>query len=267
MYRLKVSLTLLTLVAFLTSGCLPERESSTPDAKPLPQRILFIGDSFTCWQSGLDANLKAMAESADPSLIIEAESVCIGAAPLAQHWQKGTALERIRERDRDVVVLQEDLAMYGGRADIYEDAKATFQSSVTMFDKEIRQKGARTVLYLPPTYNYELTVGFDEYRHAYESVAAEIGAIVAPVGVTWQQAAVEQPDLILYEGDGIHADTQGIYLTTAVLYAVLFERSPEGLPHLPADLLPDTKAAEDLRRQWQMSPETLIGCSRSPGRR
>ena len=42
---------------------------------------------------------------------------------------------------------------------------------------------------------------------------------------------------------------------TAVLYATIFNKSPEGLPYLPADSLPDSDLLNYARQQWQMTPE------------
>ena len=45
----------------------------------------------------------------------------------------------------------------------------------------------------------------------------------------------------------------GMYLATAVFYATLFGKRPEGLPYMPADSLSDDAAYEFMRESWQMS--------------
>ncbi len=79
--------TLLTLSALLVSACGPPGTQPIPTANPPPTRILFIGDSLTCWHSGLDVHLQVMAESAETLPALEAASACIGAAPLAEHMK------------------------------------------------------------------------------------------------------------------------------------------------------------------------------------
>ena len=108
----------------------------------------------------------------------------------------------------------------------------------------------------------------EDIAQAYSPVAAEVGATVAPVAVAWQRVEDAAPDLRLYDGDQLHPNILGMYLTAAVLYATIFRKSPEGLPYLPADSLADSELVNYLRRQWQMKPEEDATCySASPGRR
>ncbi len=65
---------------------------------------------------------------------------------------------------------------------------------------------------------------------AYTNIARELDAILAPVGLAWQQVQRLIPGLDLYHPDGRHANPIGSYLTACVLYAALFNTSPEGLP-------------------------------------
>ncbi len=75
---------------------------------------------------------------------------------------------------------------------------------------------------------------------------------MAPVGLAFQRALEERPDLDLYNDDGMHANPQGTYLTLAVLYATIFEQNPVGATYrMPADrtnrygwMIPD---------DWQLS--------------
>ena len=54
---------------------------------------------------------------------------------------------------------------------------------------------------------------------------------IAPVGVAFENARAERPDLVLIDEDEVHATWEGAYLAAATVYATLFERSPEGLPY------------------------------------
>jgi hypothetical protein len=57
-----------------------------------------------------------------------------------------------------------------------------------------------------------------------------LDAILAPVGLAWQQVQQLIPGLDLYHPDGRHANPIGSYLTACVFYAAVFNASPEGLP-------------------------------------
>jgi hypothetical protein len=39
-------------------------------ATPVPRKILFIGDSFTFWQSGIYTHFEKLAGSANPPLVV-----------------------------------------------------------------------------------------------------------------------------------------------------------------------------------------------------
>lgn len=65
--------------------------------------------------------------------------------------------------------------------------------------------------------------------HAYASIAAELKALLAPVGVAWQRALEARPRLALHHADKSHPGPDGSYLAALTLYATLFSRSPEGL--------------------------------------
>lgn len=65
----------------------------------------------------------------------------------------------------------------------------------------------------------------------YAAVGSEIGADVVPVGVAWQVAHQQQPDLGLWSWDGTHPSTAGSYLDACMFYAALTGRSPVGNPY------------------------------------
>jgi len=189
----------------------------------LPGRILFIGDSDSFW---LDQHLKKLAASADPPLVIETSGVTGGGMSLEQHWQL-LGLETVREGNWDVVVLQQDIALYWSELD-------KFYEYAGKFDQEIKQIGAQTLLYMPHEYKKKIIdppVTTEDYAEVYGELGAELGDKVAPAALAWQRSMQERPDLELYAQDGIHGNLHGTYLTLCVLYATIFERSPVGLAY------------------------------------
>jgi hypothetical protein len=65
---------------------------------------------------------------------------------------------------------------------------------------------------------------------AYRRVAHELDAILAPVGIAWENAKNLNPGLVLHHKDGRHANPIGAYLTACVFYSTLTGTSPGGLP-------------------------------------
>jgi hypothetical protein len=149
-----------------------------------------------------------------------------------------------------MVVLQEDLSMR-----LYNEQE--FFEYAHKFDQEIRESGARTVLYMAQDYasdHYKTTVA--EIAQVYGTIGPELGAEVAPVALAWERSIGERPDLDLYDRDQIHPSVHGTYLTTAVLFSVIFGRSPEGCTYLPLDLFGEGTPVPD-EGNWEMSEEEV----------
>jgi hypothetical protein len=66
---------------------------------------------------------------------------------------------------------------------------------------------------------------------AYEGIARELKAAVAPAGVAWEKALKANPKMTLHIPDLSHPTAAGSYLNACVFYEVLFDKSPEGLPN------------------------------------
>jgi hypothetical protein len=113
---------------------------------------------------------------------------------------------------------------------------AEFESTVTAFDKEIRKQGVRTALYMTHAYVQPHKKAsadmMEKIEKLYLEVGNKIGALVIPVGLAFQEAYKERPDLKLQQSyDGSHPTLLGTYLAASVVYASLYDRSPVGNPY------------------------------------
>lgn len=190
------------------------------DAKPAaPASVLFIGNSYT-YVNDLPALVKAMAEAKGHKL--ETDQVTPGGVTLEQHVQRGAALEKIRGRTWDAVVLQDQ-----SLRPVHEPA-AMLEPARTLGDAA-RKQGARVVFYL--TWARQKTPETQpKINAAYRNVAEKLAAEVAPVGIAWERALKAAPETPLHAADGSHPNPQGSYLAACVFYGVLFGESPVGLP-------------------------------------
>jgi hypothetical protein len=109
------------------------------------------------------------------------------------------------------------------------NAPALLHWGVRLFDGEIKRRGARTVLFLTWSRKAEPEQQAD-LNHAYDSVAREIGAILAPVGPAWQKARLQNPEIELYAKDGSHPSPLGSYLAASVIVQTLFLDRNQKLP-------------------------------------
>jgi len=177
-----------------------------------PANVLYIGNSYTYYHR-MPATVAAMARAEGSPRELHAKVVAVPAATLKRHWDSGVAQSAIRERKWDYVVLQE-------QSQQPLEQKERMYEYVRLLDKEIKLNGARTILFVTwarrdrPESQPELTA-------AYDAIARELGAVLAPVGPAWQIALQGATDLSLYEQDGSHPTPNGSYLAACVLYLTL----------------------------------------------
>lgn len=194
-------------------------------------RVLFIGNSYTYFNN-LPQMIEGLAAAARETQKLETEMVATGGATLKRHWEEGKAVEAIRRRGWDYVVLQEQSTlgpsqMVSGRITI-SDPQA-FYEAARLFDAEIRKAGAKTVLFLTWA---RLNQPEDQAKlnDAYLTMARELKAIIAPVGLAWETALKKNPQPELHLQDKSHPTPGGSYLTACVFYSLLYHKSAVGLP-------------------------------------
>lgn len=232
---------------------------SGPNAPSTPLKVLFIGNSYTS-VNDLPAMVAAMAEAAGGRKI-EVDRHLVGGCTLEKHVKDQKAIDKIRVKKWDVVVLQEQsLRPVVDRRAMHEYAR--------VLDAEIKQQGAKTVFYLTWARQHipEMQEGADptkspEYAKAmygisgaaktidqetwlqqqktglvgglngaYLEIAKELGTGVAPVGIAWKMALTADPPFVLHSPDKSHPNPAGTYLAACVFYATLLDATPVGLP-------------------------------------
>jgi hypothetical protein len=65
----------------------------------------------------------------------------------------------------------------------------------------------------------------------YVDVGHEIGALVIPVGLAFEEAYRRFPDVKFHNRDGTHPSLLGTYLAACTTFATLYGRSPVGNPY------------------------------------
>jgi hypothetical protein len=161
-------------------------------------------------------------------------------------WKDTDARQEIRETAYDFVVLQEDLP---------ETDVDTFHEYARRFEKVIRESGAETILFMAWSYERLRWISQEEIAQAHDEIAADLRVDVAPVGLAWQRAMEERPDLDLFDTDREHPSMPGTFLAINVLYASVFGESPIGLPYLPSDSVSVADAAFLQRVAWHTEQE------------
>ena len=184
-------------------------------------KVLFIGNSFTA-RNNVPELIALLATARGHRF--EHRLIQAGGASLRMHWNKGEAQKEIQQTRYDYVVLQEQSTLPIKNA-------ARMHENIRLFDQVIKDSGAKTALYLTwarqnaPETQQAIT-------DAYTTVANELGALVIPVGVAWQQflRQHQQPQQsLLHDKDQSHPKLAGSYLAAGVFFAVLFGENPTGI--------------------------------------
>jgi len=185
-----------------------------PDAK----QMLFIGNSQTIrWN--LPKTVEFMVNSGPAALRVQTSRIVAGGRNLEWHLAHSKPLEEIAAHRYAYVVLQEYQA----------SSVEKMVEMVRQYDKVIRERGGRTLLYCTWVRLDQSSEDQDRMNDLQRQVAKTLNVTFVPVGVAWQTVRRERPDLNLHNADKLHPGMDGAYLTTCVFYAVLTGKSPEGL--------------------------------------
>ncbi len=197
-----------------------------------PKRILFVGNSYFYYNDSLHNHVRGLAIAGDTSIekALQYKSATIGGAPLSHHnVQYLLAPGSLgMKQPYEVVILQ------GNSADAMADAsRASFREKAVEFNTVIVKTGAGTALYMTHAYvKPNKSASPDMIRKIedmYVSVGNEIGALVIPVGLAFEEAYRRKPDIRLHKDyDGSHPELIGTYLAACVVYASLYGKSPVG---------------------------------------
>jgi len=209
-----ISIRNLIISLVLVSSC---SQYNPNDYTQRPLRILFIGNSLTHYNGGLDFFLKKMFAKSNPQMMIYAEKIAPGGERLSGHFSKGKALKKIKEKEWDIVVLQEySNGPIINKEDFYKYSK--------IFVRESRRTGAKPIFYMTFSYkdNDDMT---SLLSSSYLSVAKELKCEVVPVGIAWQKVIKNRKDINMYT-DFKHPSKYGTYLAAAMFYSFLTNKPP-----------------------------------------
>lgn len=188
-----------------------------PERPGPPIRVLFIGNSYT-ETNNLPGMIAQLARQDDRPL--EVEMVVRNGYSLDQHWQEGAARAAIEKGDWDYVVLQDQSEMPLLSPD------KTIESGM-LFGEVIRKVGAKPLLFVTWTKKYSSDQQ-QPITDTYIRLAQEIDARLVPVGPVWVD--VGRGRVVFYRPDESHPTPLGTYVAALVFYAVIYDRSPLGLP-------------------------------------
>jgi hypothetical protein len=213
---------------------------------PVETKVLFLGNSYTV-TNGMPLMLELLAaERGRPVIksVYAPGGTTLGSPQVGGHPHASdpTTLGLIAADTWDWVVLQEQSTtptipftfesfMKTGAQSLDASIKANDPSTTTLlFQTWGRANGGQ---FCASGDCSPLFADFDAMQDALTAAYAEvgqlIGAPVAPVGEAWRLLRAQDPTLALHQADESHPTHEGSYLAACVLYAALFDESPEGI--------------------------------------
>lgn len=187
-------------------------------------RVLFVGNSHTVVNNVPELVTK-LAKAANEDRPLMAFTEAPGGTSFKMHWDNGKVQKLLTEVKWDIVVLQDQSAMPNQTRAQRDQETLPFARKL---NDKIKESGARTVLFMTWGYQHEFIPMQKRSRDAYQALAEDLKADLAPVGAAWEKALAARPNAGLFSADGNHAEMKGSYLAACVFYAVFYGKSPVG---------------------------------------
>lgn len=186
--------------------------------------ILFIGNSLTSFNLGISYHLNLYLANNSLSNKPLIQEAAFSGYSLAVHLTNEQTLAKVNERSWDVIILQEntDIAV--------DDAMATLES-IKAFQELVGNKG--TIIYLLMSWPYknqpEMLIPI---KKTFEEGSQAIGATIIPVGEVWTTINQDgNPNIDLYNADGMHPSLQGTFLAASMCYSYIYNQNPSENPY------------------------------------
>ncbi len=222
-----------------------------------PTHLLFVGNSYFYYNDSLHNHVERMAvaaglfDAATPTY----KSATIGGAALFDHpidHLLNPANLRV-DRPFEVVILQG-----GSAAPLSPGRRKRFLETAKLFSAKIRAAGGEPVLYMTHAYvrphpDHRPDM-IRDISSLYIGAGNQIGALVIPVGLAFEEAYRRRPDIRLHAAfDGTHPSMLGTYLAACTVFASIYGVSPVGNSY---DYFGEV-AAEDARFLQGVAEETV----------
>jgi hypothetical protein len=190
-----------------------------------PQRILFIGNSITYYNGGVDLHTMNLVNYIDPSLEVYCSSVTGGGWTLEMHYNSAATIDSITNGNFDLVILQEMTSRPVNDPDL-------FYYYATALDSVITSAGAQTAFFYSWPFEGEFSTMIEQQAAAYNYIGQQLDATVIPVARAWQLSLQENPEIDLFLPDGNHPTVHGTYLACCTFFSFIWNETPVGATYV-----------------------------------
>jgi len=198
------------------------------------KNILFVGNSYLYYNNSLHNHVKRMAIERFPSYeekFIYKSSTIGGARSWHHNFKHLLESKNLGVNESfDLLILQ------GGSAEpLSKNSRVIFKNTVKEVNEIAKGYGTKLALYMTHAYvapdkRYEANM-INKISSLYINAAKENNVKVIPVGIGFENAYKENPNIQLHNLDGTHPSLLGTYLAACIVYGVLYDDSPVGIDY------------------------------------
>ena len=198
------------------------------------KNILFVGNSYLYYNDSLHNHVKRMAIERFPSYeekFIYKSSTISGARSWHHNFKHLLESKNLGVNESfDLLILQ------GGSAEpLSKNSRVIFKNTVKEVNEIAKGYGTKLALYMTHAYvapdkRYEANM-INKISSLYINAAKENNVKVIPVGIGFENAYKENPNIQLHNLDGTHPSLLGTYLAACIVYGVLYDDSPVGIDY------------------------------------
>jgi hypothetical protein len=248
-----------------------EREKKAPEGRT-PYRVYFIGHSlYGC--GNVPSAVQFLSQAASVDRPIQASVYLRGGGTHQNYWETPEVIKRLRQEPWDMVIIA------GNANDMANPGKVNLAYAKKL-DNEARKRNIRVMEYVAwPWVNVSGDHVFekrakaqDAFNQPFIQLAKETGVTLVPCGPGLVNVIKKDRKFMadFHYGD-VHVSLMGSYLTACVIFAAIYDKSPEGLPSVFHEYNIDKKTARILQitawetvQQWQKLQESWKSESRLP---
>jgi hypothetical protein len=201
-----------------------------------PQRVLFIGNSYTGVNKLPEVFLEVVQSSGRPAPVVKSSTP--GGRTLKQHLTIAGSMKLVDEGGWDVVVLQGQ-SQEPAIAEKDEAVRKEFLESAAELCRRVRAKSPKVKIYFYETWARHADywkaakkgpdVGVNpkemqtRLRKWYGVVAKDNGATLVPCGDAWELNYATSAPVRLHTSDHSHPEFVGTYLNALIFFGKIYE--------------------------------------------
>ena len=220
---------LFLLVLIALTGC-NSNSDDTPVIEKKDYKILFIGNSFTFYNDGIDYHLKNMlrVEKSSDSISYVIQKIAVSSYTLEAHFKDPLTMQKIKNDKWNMVILQEQSTRPVNNPDL-------FLEFATKLDTEIKKSGSEVSLFMTWALK-DVPTEISLIAASYGTVGLQLKDKVVPAGRVWEYFVKNNQTIDLYDTDKKHPSLAGTYLVTCVFYYSVFNKNPVENSYFPVGL-------------------------------